>query len=134
MHLKPQLYVDNATKVMMCFLTEICGRLTKPLLITWIAIMLVKLTEVCNNGAVTTNKMYSLREIFINPEHVVMIREEKRMKELNENGKVASGLDIAHQFSKLTINRGQTGTEIIVVGAPDIVENALQSGKKLLRG
>tara|TARA_R100000664_G_C2753848_1_gene141309 strand:+ start:1112 stop:1402 length:291 start_codon:yes stop_codon:yes gene_type:complete len=96
--------------------------------------MLVKLTEVCNNGAVTTNKMYSLREIFINPEHVVMIREEKRMKELNENGKVASGLDIAHQFSKLTINRGQTGTEIIVVGAPDIVENALQSGKKLLRG
>jgi hypothetical protein len=42
--------------------------------------MLVKLTEVCDNGAVTTNKMYSLREVFINPEHVVLIREEKRMK------------------------------------------------------
>ena len=46
--------------------------------------MLVKLTEVCNNGAVTTKKLYSLREVFINPEHVVMIREEKRMKELKE--------------------------------------------------
>jgi hypothetical protein len=96
--------------------------------------MLVKLTEVCNNGAVTTKKLYSLREVFINPEHVVMIREEKRMKELNENGKVASGLDGAHRFSKLTINRGQSGTEIIVVGAPEIVENTLKNGKKLLRG
>jgi hypothetical protein len=96
--------------------------------------MLVKLTEVCSNGAVTTNKRYSLREIFVNPEHVILIREEKRMKELNESGKVASGLDAAHQFSKLTINRGQAGTEIIVVGAPEIVENTLKSGKQLLRG
>jgi|TARA_R100001082_G_scaffold84721_1_gene51301 hypothetical protein len=96
--------------------------------------MLVKLTEVCNNGAVTTNKRYSLREIFVNPEHVVMIREEKKMKELNESGQLASGLDAAHQFSKLTINRGQTGTEIVVVGAPHVVETALKNYKQLLRG
>jgi hypothetical protein len=63
-----------------------------------------------------------------------MIREEKRMKELNENGHVASGLDTAHRFSKLTINRGQSGTEIIVVGAPDIVESTLKNNKQLLRG
>ena len=96
--------------------------------------MLVKLTEVCNNGAVTTNKLYSLREVFINPEHVVMIREEKRMKELNERGKVATGLNEEHQFSKLVINRGQAGTEIIVVGSPEVIENTLNSGKQLLRG
>ena len=96
--------------------------------------MLVKLTEVCNNGAVTTNKMYSLREVFVNPEHVVMIREEKRMRELNERGKVASGLDTAHQFSKLTINRGQAGTEIVVEGSPEVVENTLKNSKQLLRG
>lgn len=96
--------------------------------------MLVKLTEVCNNGAVTTNKLYSLREVFVNPEHVVMIREEKRMKELNERGKVASGLDEAHQFSKVTINRGQAGTEIVVVGSPEVVENTLKNSKQLLRG
>jgi hypothetical protein len=96
--------------------------------------MLVKLTEVCNNGAVTTNKHYSLREIFVNPEHVIMIREEKRMKELNERGKVATGLDNAHQFSKLTINRGQSGTEIVVVGSPETIESTLNKGKQLLRG
>tara|TARA_R100001163_G_C5044366_1_gene181877 strand:+ start:869 stop:1162 length:294 start_codon:yes stop_codon:yes gene_type:complete len=97
--------------------------------------MLVKLTEVCNNGAVTTNKMYSLREVFINPEHVVMIREEKRMRELNENGSIAAGLDAAHQFSKLTINRGQAGTEIVVVGSPQTIETELKRNtKQLLRG
>ena len=96
--------------------------------------MLVKLTEVCNNGAVTTNKRYTLREVFINPEHVIMIREEKRLQELNEGGHIATGLDPAHKFSKLTINRGQSGTEIIVVGAPEIIENTLKSTKQLLRG
>ena len=96
--------------------------------------MLVKLTEVCNNGAVTTNKLYSLREVFVNPEHVIMIREEKRMKELNERGKVATGLDEAHQFSKVTISRGQAGAEIVVVGSPEVVENTLKNSKQLLRG
>jgi len=96
--------------------------------------MLVKLTEVCNNGAVTTKQSYSLREVFINPEHVVMVREESRMRELNELGKVLENLDTSHRFSKLTINRGQSGTEIIVVGAPEVVENTLKTGKRLLRG
>ncbi len=96
--------------------------------------MLVKLTEVCNNGAVTTNQRYSLREIFINPEHVVMVREESRIRELNELGRVVDDLDANHRFSKLIINRGQTGTEIIVVGAPEMVESTLKNGKKLLRG
>jgi len=97
--------------------------------------MLIKLTEVCTNGAVTTRQNYMLREVFVNPEHVIMIREEKRLQELNEMGHIASGLDPSHQFSKLTINRGHTGTEIIVVGAPEIVETQLNTAKKkVLRG
>ena len=38
--------------------------------------MLVKLTEVHHNSTLTTKDKYSLREVFVNPEHVVMIREE----------------------------------------------------------
>ena len=41
---------------------------------------------------------------------------------------------MGHRFTKLTINRGHTGTEIIVVGAPDLVEQSLNSSKQLLRG
>ena len=97
--------------------------------------MLVKLTEVCAYGAVTTPHNYMLREVFINPEHVIMIREEKRMRELNERGMLSEGLDTNHKFSKLTINRGQTGTEIVVIGAPSVVETQLKnSSKQLLRG
>ena len=96
--------------------------------------MLVKLTEVCGTGAVTTGRKYSLREVFVNPEHVVMIREEARMRKLNEQGVLPADLDSSHQFTKLTINRGHTGTEIVVVGAPSIIENTLNQQKTLLRG
>ena len=97
--------------------------------------MLVRLTEVCRNNTLTTRQNdYTLREVFVNPEHVVMIREEARLKEINEQVPLTEGLKQDHQFTKLTINRGHTGTEIIVVGAPDIVERHLNTNKQLLRG
>ena len=99
--------------------------------------MLIRLTEVYGNGVMpsTYKTAYTLREVFVNPEHVVMIREEKRIKELNERGLLSEGLDSNHQFSKLTINRGHTGTEIVVIGAPEAVETKLQNNvKQLLRG
>ena len=97
--------------------------------------MLVRLTEVCRNNALTTKQNdYTLREVFINPEHVVMIREDARLQEINESIPLTEGLNTNHRFTKLTINRGHTGTEIIVVGAPDIVERPLNTNKQLLRG
>ena len=96
--------------------------------------MLVKLTEVCHNKALTTKSDYTLREVFVNPEHVVMIREEARMQSLNEQGLLPEGLKTEHQFTKLTINRGHTGTEIIVVGSPTMVESSLNIKQQLLRG
>ena len=96
--------------------------------------MLVKLTEVCHNRALTTSHEYTLREVFVNPEHVVMIREEARMRQLNEQGILPAGLANEHRFTKLTINRGHTGTEIVVVGAPDTIETTLNKEKQLLRG
>jgi len=95
---------------------------------------LVKLTEVCQSGTLTTKQGYSLREVFVNPEHVIMIREEARMRQLNEQGKLPDGLAQEHGFTKLTINRGHTGTEIVVVGLPSIVEKSLNQNKQVLRG
>ena len=101
--------------------------------------MLVKLTEICSNGAVTVGHRYKLREVFINPEHVVLIREDIRIKELNENGSLRlsgnDNLNKGHRFSKLVLNRGQSGAEIVVVGAPDIIEKTLKTdNRQLLRG
>ena len=96
--------------------------------------MLVKLTEVCGTGEVTNGRRYSLREVFVNPEHVVMVREEHQMKNLNEQGMLTEGLDKKHRFSKITIDKGTTGTEIVVVGDPNAIETALQTRSQLLRG
>jgi len=58
------------------------------------------------------------------------------MRQLNEQGLLPEGLDTNHRFSKLTINRGHTGTEIVVVGAPEMVETELNlsKNKQLLKG
>ena len=96
--------------------------------------MLVKLTEVCGTGAVTTGRRYSLREVFVNPEHVVMVREEHQMKNLNERGMLTEGLNKDHRFSKITIDKGTTGTEIVVIGDPMTVEHALNTRSYVLKG
>ena len=97
--------------------------------------MLIKLTEVCSSGALTTDQRYTLREVLVNPEHVVMIREESSMRQLHEQGLLHAGLDSNHRFSKLTINRGHNGTDIVVIGAPESVEEQLKSSsRQLLRG
>ncbi len=101
--------------------------------------MLVKLTEICSNGAVTVGQNYKLREVFVNPEHVIMIREDVRVKQLNESGLLnlpgREKLNMEHRFSKVTINRGHTGSEIVVVGAPETIENILKKQERhILRG
>lgn len=96
--------------------------------------MLVKLTEVCGTGAVTTGRKYSLREVFVNPEHVIMVREEHKMKNLNQEGLLTEGLDKAHRFSKIVIDKGTTGSEIVVVGDPRAIETALNKRSYVLKG
>ena len=97
--------------------------------------MLVKLTEVCVQGTFTSSENnYALREIFVSPEHVVMIREESAMKQLNEGASLIEGLSSGHSFSKVTLDRGQRG-EVVVVGSPDIVRQTLNKNKRqILRG
>ena len=96
--------------------------------------MLVKLTEVCGTGAVTSGRKYSLREVFVNPEHVVMVREEHQIRNLNEQGMLTEGLDKEHRFSKLTIDKGTTGTDIVVIGDPVEIESALNKRSYVLKG
>ena len=102
--------------------------------------MLVKLTEVYGDSSATTNylsnkKTYSLREIYINPKHVVMIREANAMRKLNETGQISSELDKSHRFSQITINRGAGNTDFVVVGDPEHIGQTLNKNQKqLLRG
>ena len=106
--------------------------------------MLVKLTEVygdsgtasyISRGLPAPRKTYSLREIYINPKHVVMIREANAIRKLNEAGEISSELDKNHRFSKITVNRGSGNADFVVVGAPEHVGQTLNKNQKqVLRG
>jgi hypothetical protein len=102
--------------------------------------MLVTLVEVVESrsnysGTSVANKTFSLREISVNPNHVICLREESTMlRRLNE-GTLPDGLDNRQRFTKLTLDRGHTGLELVVVGEPSQVKEKLQiSARELLRG
>ena len=100
---------------------------------------MIKLVEVCAHNKYTNNskKQYSLREIYVNPEHVVCIREDASAQNSLQEGQMPEGLDVRTRFSKLHLNRGNNGLDIIVVGEPNHIKEKLgilNQQKKLLKG
>jgi len=94
---------------------------------------MVKLVEVIQ----TFKNEYKFREIFINPDHVVYLREDANMKmRLNEGtGNFPEGFDIRQSFTRIQVHNGTTGSEFVVVGPPHLIENKLKGdAKELLRG
>lgn len=92
--------------------------------------MLVKLIEVFNKrtfAAGTTGKVeeFSLREVFVNPEHVVCIRENDSLKTRLSETELGQEIHEAESYTKIYINRGQSGMDIDVVGDIATVHNKL---------
>jgi|TARA_R100000388_G_C7184342_1_gene130281 hypothetical protein len=95
--------------------------------------MLIRLVEIYNKRtfAATDGKTeeYSLREVFVNPEHVVCLRENDSLKIRLSETKLGKEIHSAESFTKVYINRGQTGLDLDVVGDIVTVQNKL-AGKK----
>lgn len=99
---------------------------------------MVRLVEVVE-ATITTNQLerFSLREIFISPEHVIMVREDPGFAKIMLESKIGiPGLDSNVIFTKLTINRGSMGTDITVIGSSEIIYEKIKGArsKQLLRG
>ena len=88
---------------------------------------MVQLVEVFNevSSAMRGTSKYTLREIYINPKHVVAIRPDNRMNTVLKEGLLPEGMDERQSFTKVFLDRGQTGIDITVVGEAALV------GKKL---
>tara|TARA_R110000824_G_scaffold320579_1_gene507549 strand:- start:401 stop:739 length:339 start_codon:yes stop_codon:yes gene_type:complete len=96
---------------------------------------LVKLIEVQKNNKYTgAAQGYVLREVYINPKHVVCLREDKAAKKDLNEGLMPKDLDTRQEFTKVHLNRGQNGIDITVVGTPTAVENQLKAAQQLLKG
>jgi len=91
--------------------------------------MLTKLTEIYPLP-LQTGRTFGLREIYVNPRSVSMIRSEPGMKRHLTEGNLPSGLDERVEFSRIAIDSSQ----IVVVGSPHIIEQTLKETKHLLKG
>ena len=79
-------------------------------------------------------KEYSLREVCVNTEHVVMLRPNSLFANLDKN-KLPEGLHSSQEYTILYVNRGHSGMEITVVGDVDTIEKKLNNTKKkVLKG
>lgn len=96
--------------------------------------MLVKLIEVYNKKTYAANpsekvEQYSLREVLVNPEHVVCVRENDSLKSRLSETALGQEIHSAEGFTKIYINRGQSGLDLDVVGDMISIQKKLLGSK-----
>ncbi len=97
--------------------------------------MNIKFVEVYNSGRGTGRHAYSLRSVYINPSHVVCLREDGDTTRLLEEGRLPDGLDDRQSFTRVSINKGTYGQDIVVIGPVEEVYRKLDFDKRqLLKG
>jgi hypothetical protein len=96
--------------------------------------MIIKLVEVSEELGAGALKKYVLREVFVNPEHVVCLRSDEGAKQRLLENKLPSELDRRQEFTRIQMSSGHGGFNITVVGNPSIVEEKLRHTRKVLRG
>jgi len=94
----------------------------------------IKFVEIYNRSGTPTFKDYGLREIYINPDHVVCLREDFHAANLLTEGHLPENLDPRQQFTNVSLNKGTYGQDIVVVGPVSEVHQRLYSQRELLKG
>jgi len=88
-----------------------------------------------NEGSRSEKPTLSLRAAYVNPEHVVCIREDSAIEKKISASLLSRELDPRQEFTKIFINRGQSGFDMTVVGSLSAVQEKLNGqAKNVLRG
>jgi len=94
--------------------------------------------NVSHKGIASAKQSFSLRTVFINPEHIVCMRSDDIMKSRFDEGQLPDDLDSRQEFTKLYINRGHSGLDVTVVGAPELIQKKIDAvaphQKEVLKG
>jgi hypothetical protein len=74
------------------------------------------------------NRIYALREFYINPRHIVGVRENKSLKDLFDSQQIKiEGLNEDLSFCKVILNTGSNITlNVDVVGTPELIMKKIQ--------
>ena len=98
-------------------------------------VTLVEVIEVKRNYSQTTSEnrvgtKYSLREVTVNPTHVVCLREDTNMSQRLDEGRLPEDIDKRQQFTRVYLDRGQSGLDLTVVGSLHQTQQKLGLAKK----
>ncbi|MGI9554611.1 MAG: hypothetical protein ACR2M6_01450 [Vampirovibrionia bacterium] len=87
------------------------------------------------NGSQGVARAYSLREIYINPQHVICLRAEAALETMLQEGRLVDGLDKRQKFTRVSVSNNSYEEDIVVIGSIDEVYKKLNTeARNLLRG
>lgn len=99
---------------------------------------MIQLVEIVEASVPTHPKdRYSVREIYVSPEHIIMVREDRSTNTSlleGSNPQIPAGM----KLSRITINKGSAGLDVVVLGSVEMIYEKIESckikSKQLLRG
>jgi len=103
--------------------------------------MIVRLKEIyevkggnAHPGMTAYKKKFQSRDVFVNPTHVVCIREDYNYRGMLSESDCSTDVDVTANYTRVYMNRGQSGIDLVVEGTPSQVERVLYAGRELLHG
>ena len=77
---------------------------------------MIKLVEIYREREIGVRNKFTVREVYINPTHVVCLYEDPSMILNLREGYLPKDLDQRQTFTKLHLNQGQSVRQMTVVG------------------
>ena len=90
---------------------------------------MTKLVEVYRDKNFGVLNGFKLREIYINPSHVVCMYDDPAAKRNLKEGFLPNDLDKRQSFTKIRLNQGQSVYQITVVGSLSTIQETLGLSK-----
>lgn len=90
---------------------------------------MVKFIEVFETGG----NNYSMREVVINPSHVIALREDDNTKRALREDRIP-GLSKDLSFTRVYLNSGNLNLSVVIASPIAIVEQKLSGSRTLLKG
>ncbi len=87
--------------------------------------MVVELVQIKKVG----KESFRLSSIYVNPQHIVFLSEDKLYKSYLSEGRIQIGLNKSTIFTKIKLNEGNKATDVIVIGDPQSVQSKLFKSK-----
>tara|TARA_R100000808_G_C2122047_1_gene133145 strand:+ start:122 stop:379 length:258 start_codon:yes stop_codon:yes gene_type:complete len=75
---------------------------------------------------------FSLRETYVNPDHILYLRENNDIKSRLSKSNLVNELDIRQEVTTVHLNKGHSGMTINVIGHLSLIEEKIRSSKKIL--